>query len=249
MKRQIMVVTGAYGADNVRRHGGQAALLPLIAAAGADGVEIRRELFTAGELADLPALARAIAQHRLCAVYSAPEALFTPQHRINPNLPALLREAHSLNARRLKLSAGHFQPGFDFSALRSLLAQSPVELLVENDQTADCGTQPLIESFFQAAAQTLPVAMTFDMANWRWVDENPFDAAAALARHVGYIHVKAAARDARGWHAVALDDSDGSWRDLLALLPTNAPLGIEFPLQGDDLTAVTRHYINLLRAE
>ncbi|CCJ90415.1 Epimerase KguE [Cronobacter turicensis 564] len=28
-----------------------------------------------------------------------------------------------------------------------------------------------------------------------------------------------------------------------------APRGIEFPLEGRDLTAVTRHYVNLLREE
>lgn len=46
MQRKIMVVTAAYGHDAVRSAGGQAAMLPIIAAAGADGVEIRREMFT-----------------------------------------------------------------------------------------------------------------------------------------------------------------------------------------------------------
>ncbi|MGL4201150.1 MAG: sugar phosphate isomerase/epimerase, partial [Enterobacter roggenkampii] len=32
-------------------------------------------------------------------------------------------------------------------------------------------------------------------------------------------------------------------------LPADAPRGIEFPLEGADLTAVTRHYVNLLREE
>lgn len=43
MQRKIMVVTAAYGYDTVRAAGGQAAMLPVIAGAGADGVEIRRE--------------------------------------------------------------------------------------------------------------------------------------------------------------------------------------------------------------
>lgn len=42
MKTEIIVVTGAYGADTVKQQGGQRALLPIIAGAGADGVEIRR---------------------------------------------------------------------------------------------------------------------------------------------------------------------------------------------------------------
>ncbi|HAS1121535.1 TPA: sugar phosphate isomerase/epimerase, partial [Enterobacter cloacae] len=39
MGRKIMVVTAAYGADQVRQAGGQRAMLPVIAGAGADGVE------------------------------------------------------------------------------------------------------------------------------------------------------------------------------------------------------------------
>lgn len=73
-------------------------------------MEIRRELFTAGELDSLPALAQEIDRQQLFAVYSAPEALFTPQHTLNPNLPALLAEAQTLNARQLKLSSAISAP-------------------------------------------------------------------------------------------------------------------------------------------
>lgn len=250
MKREIIVVTGAYGTDVVQQQGGQAALLPIIAGAGADGVEIRRELFSAQELESLPALAQAIEQQQLFAVYSAPEALFTPQHTLNPNLPALLAEAQVLHARQLKLSLGHYQPGFDFTELKVALEQHPVKLVVENDQTPDCGILSLLNAFFHAAEDNhLPVSMTFDMANWHWVGQDAFAAAERLAQHVSYVHVKAATHGPRGWRAVALDDTDGSWRELLARLPLDAPRGIEFPLQGDSLEAVTRHYVNLLRAE
>jgi hypothetical protein len=34
-----------------------------------------------------------------------------------------------------------------------------------------------------------------------------------------------------------------------ASCPLPMPRGIEFPLEGADLTAVTRHYVNLLREE
>ncbi len=48
MARKIIVVTAAYGNDHVKSLGGQAAVLPFIADAGADGVEIRRELCRRG---------------------------------------------------------------------------------------------------------------------------------------------------------------------------------------------------------
>ncbi|HGY5781745.1 TPA: sugar phosphate isomerase/epimerase family protein, partial [Serratia marcescens] len=180
MKTEIIVVTGAYGTDTVKQHGGQRALLPIIAGAGADGVEIRRELFAAGELDSLPALAQEIERQQLF-----PEALFTPQHTLNPNLPALLAEAQALNARRLKLSLGHFRPGFDFTELKVALEQHPVKLVVENDQTPDCGILSMLNAFFHAAEDShLPVSMTFDMANWLWVGQDAFAAAERLARHV-----------------------------------------------------------------
>ena len=52
MARKIIVVTAAYGNDHVKSLGGQAAVLPFIANAGADGVEIRREL--CGEFSQNP---------------------------------------------------------------------------------------------------------------------------------------------------------------------------------------------------
>lgn len=250
MKKEIIVVTGAYGTDTLRQHGGQAALLPIIASAGADGVEIRRELLAANELDNLPALAQEIERQQLFVVYSAPEALFTPERALNPILPALLAEAQVLYARQLKLSLGHFQPGFDLTELKVALDQHPVELTVENDQTPDCGVLSLLNAFFHAAEDNaLPVSMTFDMANWLWVGQDAFAAAECLARHVSYVHVKAATQGPHGWRAVALDETEGSWRLLLARLPQDAPRGIEFPLQGERLEEVTRHYVNLLRIE
>jgi hypothetical protein len=74
MKRKIIVVTAAYGSEQINAMGGQCAVLPLIANAGADGVEIRRELLSDQELSSLPTLAATIEAHRLLACYSAPQA-------------------------------------------------------------------------------------------------------------------------------------------------------------------------------
>ena len=70
----------------------------------------------------------------------------------------------------------------------------------------------------------------------------------APARHVGYVHVKAATQGPRGWRAIALDDTDGSWRDLLARLPheRRAASNSRCRVMTE---AVTRHYVNILRAE
>ncbi|MDU3077674.1 MAG: sugar phosphate isomerase/epimerase, partial [Mixta calida] len=108
------------------------------------------------------------------------------------------------------------------------------------------GTLAAIAAFFEQCDQT---DMTFDMANWIWTGDDASAAAHRLARHVSYIHVKAAIPHGDSFRAIALDETDGSWRALLKQLPADAPRGIEFPLQGDDLVAVTRHYVDLLREE
>lgn len=249
MKRKIIVVTAAYGHDRIQSLGGQAAVLPFIAAAGADGVEIRRELFTPDELNALPALAADIESHNLLACYSAPEPLCLFDGTLNPELPALLQEARTLNALWLKVSLGHFQHKSALEMLRGWLADSGMALVVENDQT-DCGQLAPMQRF-KAACRVLdlPVTLTFDMANWLWVGESPEEAARQLAPAVSYIHVKAAIAHHYHYRAIAPDQADGRWAELLNQLPADVPRGIEFPLEGRDLTAVTRRYVNLLREE
>ena len=249
MKREVIVVTAAYGQKQVAALGGQQALLPIIAAAGADGVEIRRELFSEQQLATLPLLADAIHAARLVAFYSVPEALFMADGSLNPRLDQHFSEAEQLNAQLLKYALGNYQPDVECHELRSKLAGKKVHLVVENDQT-DCGKLAALDRFFHACGESRTCnGMTFDMGNWVWVGDKPLEAANRLNRYVSYIHVKAAVPEGESWRAVALDDADDLWRKTLALLPSDVPRAIEFPLEGPDLVAVTRHYVDLLREE
>lgn len=249
MKRQIIVVTAAYGHDYVRNAGGQIAMLPIIARAGADGVEIRREMFNDAEMMELPELANAIESQRLLACYSAPEPLFLADGTLNPLLPTLLEEARSLNALWLKVSLGHFERKAPLETLRTWLSVSGMALVVENDQT-ECGQLPPMQRF-KAACRVLqlPVRLTFDMGNWLWVGNSPQEAAHQLAPAVCYIHVKAATAYQGSFRAVPPNPNHTDWQEVLRALPADAPRGIEFPLEGDDLTAVTRRYVELLREE
>lgn len=249
MSAEIIVVTAAYGQQQIVAAGGQRALLPTIAAAGADGVEIRRELLTPDELAMLPALPQSINRAGLFACYSAPIPLCTPDGALTSCLPGLLAETARLGARWLKLPLGHFHQNTVLTALPALLARYDVGLTIENDQSRS-GRLAVMQSF-QAARQRLglPVTLTFDMGNWLWVGDHPAQAATTLASDVSYVHIKAAVAAGSGYRAVALDEAPPSWRTLLRQLPASAPRGIEFPLEGDDLVAVTRHYVNLLREE
>ena len=247
MARKIIVVTAAYGNDHVKALGGQSAVLPFIAGSGADGVEIRRELFSADELNRLPELAADIERRGLLVCYSAPEALFAADGALNPHLSDLLQEAQTLNALWLKLSLGHFTHHHGLETLRDILRESGMALVVENDQT-DCGQLAPMQRFKAACrVNQLPITLTFDMGNWLWVGDSPEEAARHLAPAVSYIHVKAAEPHHSHFRAVPPDEASGRWLALLDNLPADAPRGIEFPLTGHDLTAVTRR--NLLRED
>ena len=249
MARKIIVVTAAYGNDHVKALGGQSAVLPFIAGSGADGVEIRRELFSADELNRLAELAADIERRGLLVCYSAPEALFAADGALNPHLSDLLQEAQTLNALWLKLSQGHFTHHHGLETLRDILRESGMALVVENDQT-DCGQLAPMQRFKAACrVNQLPITLTFDMGNWLWVGDSPEEAARHLAPAVSYIHVKAAEPHHSHFRAVPPDEASGRWLALLDNLPADAPRGIEFPLTGHDLTAVTRRYVNLLRED
>ena len=223
MGRKIIVVTAAYGADQIRQAGGQRAMLPVIASGGADGVEIRRELFSEQELDTLPQLAESIEQLGLQACYSVPAALLMPDGTLNPDLPRYLEEASVLNALWLKVSLGHFRDKKPLEALRTLLDESDIALVVENDQT-DCGQLAPMQRFKAACrVMELPITLTFDTGNWLWVGESPEEAARLLAPAVSYIHDKAAVPHNQHYRAIAPDNADARWMALLDQLPAAAP--------------------------
>ncbi len=157
MKAEIIVVTAAYGHQQIAALGGQLALLPIIQQAGADGVEIRRELFDDATLADLPALAKAIEQHQLRTSYSVPDTLFCDDGRLNPQLTNYFEEAQQLKAQRLKIALGNFQT-LPTEQLRTLLASSDIQLAVENDQTEQGKLAPSQRFSLRSAKQIYPLA-------------------------------------------------------------------------------------------
>ncbi|USR64565.1 sugar phosphate isomerase/epimerase [Providencia stuartii] len=248
MSKEIIVVTAAYGVQTVKQLGGQQALFDVIQGANADGVEIRQELLLPND--NLDDIANGLQARQLSAVYSVPDTLF--QHHLPIEITKLQRyfdDAKKLNARFLKLSLGDLPEQYDLTNVINLLKHYSIQLVIENDQTKVGGhIAPLKRFFKDVVAQNMPIKMAFDMANWHWLGENPVVAAQHFAPLVAYIHVKSSQLRADNKHvAVALDNSDGLWKSVLSLLPNDVPRGIEFPLEGDDLRAVTEHYVSLLK--
>ncbi|WP_133701604.1 sugar phosphate isomerase/epimerase family protein [Roseateles toxinivorans] len=242
----LLISLSSFGASEVLMRG-QLHYTRLAQAAGADGVEVRGELLV-DAAAELPALA----ETGLVAVYSSPDGLWAADGGLDVEALELgLRRATALRAPRLKMAIGGFGRGAlgGLAALRERLAQSPVELVIENDQTPAAGTLTALQRFFTAAdAAGLSLGMTFDMGNWHWMGECARQAAETLAPRVRYVHCKGVQRQRERWIAVPIADSVAPWRAVLRAMPAGLPWAIEYPLQGDDLVATTHNELALLRA-
>jgi sugar phosphate isomerase/epimerase len=246
-RQTVLISLGSFGAAEVRRHG-QATFARLAHEAGADGVEVRGELLT-DAARELPAIRDAVTSMR--RVYSSPEGLWDAQGRLDTGaLERALAAACQIDAPRLKMSIGGWQPAASAASLRELrarLADSAIELVIENDQTPAAGTLGALCAFFDAAqSHGLSLPLTFDMGNWHWQGECPLQAAQRLGARVGYVHCKGVQRLPHKWVAVPLAESAAPWRAVLREMPPGLPWAIEFPLAGDDLVAVTRAQVGLL---
>jgi sugar phosphate isomerase/epimerase len=244
--QDVLVSLSSYGASEVRRHG-QAAFARIALEAGADGVEVRGELLR-DAAAELPEL-RSIAQGKRL-VYSSPDGLWRDDGTFDDAAAARAIDcALRLGAPRVKMAIGAFDARSARVDALACFARQDVALVVENDQTPQAGTLDALCAFYDAAgkADAAP-GLTFDMGNWHWTGECPFRACEALSKHVVYVHCKGVQRQPSRWVAVPIADSQEPWRALLRALPAGLPWAIEYPLAGDDLVAVTRREIALLRA-
>lgn len=241
---EVLISLSSFGAAEVGRHG-QLWFARLAREAGADSVEVRGELLRNAAV-ELPAM------NGLASVYSSPEGLWAPGSWLDDAALARGIDAtRTLGARRLKMSIGDFGPAShgSLSGLRAQLADCRIELLIENDQTLAAGSLPALVEFFAAAAHAgLDLGMTFDLGNWHWVGECPLQAAEKLSRWVRYVHCKGVQRLPAKWVAVPLAESAAPWRAVLRALPSGLPRAIEYPLVGDDLLALTREQVALLRS-
>ncbi|WP_413790717.1 MULTISPECIES: sugar phosphate isomerase/epimerase family protein [unclassified Pseudomonas] len=242
----VSISLSSYGADLVRQQG-QGSFIDLLAAAGASHIEWREELLTTEQPMELANAARARGLH---SIFSSPlELWLAGQSRPNPALAPALQRAEAFGSTWLKVSLGHFTDSNDLAALAQVLAASPVQLLVENDQTLQGGRIEPMQRFFNAAqAHALPVAMTFDIGNWQWQDQSAAVAARQLGRHVAYVHCKAVARRDDG-RLVAMPPAMSDlhlWEQLLKHMAPDVMRAAEYPLQGDDLLQLTTRHVAAL---
>jgi sugar phosphate isomerase/epimerase len=245
-KPPVSISLSSYGADLVRQRG-QGSFIEVLATAGATRIEWREELLTDE---DPQQLAEDTQSLGLESIYSSPMELWLAgQSKPNPDLRATLERAQAFGAKWLKVSLGYFTDNNDLQALNRVLAQSPVQLLVENDQTLHGGRIEPFQRFFGEVEQhNLPIKMTFDIGNWHWQDQSAASAARLLGRHVGYVHCKAVTRRADG-KLVAIPPTANDvhlWEQLLRHMAQGVMRAAEYPLQGDDLIQLTTEHVATL---
>ena len=245
-KPPVSISLSSYGADLVRQRG-QGSFIEVLATAGATRIEWREELLTDE---DPRQLAEDAQSQGLESIYSSPMELWLAgQSKPNPDLRATLERAQAFGAKWLKVSLGYFTDNNDLQALNRVLAQSPVQLLVENDQTLHGGRIEPFQRFFGEVEQhNLPIKMTFDIGNWHWQDQSAASAARLLGRHVGYVHCKAVTRRADG-KLVAIPPTANDvhvWEQLLRHMAQGVMRAAEYPLQGDDLIQLTTEHVATL---
>jgi sugar phosphate isomerase/epimerase len=240
-RSEVVIVASAFGAEPMRRDG-HAVWLETAARAGADGFEVRRELFAADVCTDADALGRLgdrIRAAGMWAVYSTPATLFGDDGALDRAALALaINEAAALGARIVKFQLGGTEHGVatDAATLDRLVTASVASrarVVVENGQLRAGGAIGAFESLFAALPRESGIAMTFDTGNWRWSGEDPLDAARRLAPHVGYVHCKTVMGEGARQFAAAPADGDTRFATLLAHLPDDVPRGIEYPFIAD----------------
>jgi sugar phosphate isomerase/epimerase len=245
-KPPVSISLSSYGADFVRQRG-QGSFIEILATAGATHIEWREELLTVEDPAQLAGATQA---QGLESVYSAPMELWLAgQSKPNPELITALQRAQAFGAKWLKVSLGYFTDTCDLQTLDRVLGKSPVQLLVENDQTLHGGRIEPFQRFFAHVEQHgLPIQMTFDIGNWHWQDQSAVSAARLLGRHVGYVHCKAVTRRADG-KLVAIPPAAGDlqqWEHLLGHMDQGVMRAAEYPLQSDDLVQLTTEHVAAL---
>ncbi|CAI8789993.1 AP_endonuc_2 domain-containing protein [Pseudomonas sp. IT-P12] len=243
-KPPVAISLSSYGADLVRQRG-QGSFIDILSAAGADRIEWREELLTREDPEQLASATRA---QGLQSIYSSPMELWLAgQSKPNPELMTALQRAQAFGSQWLKVSLGYFTDNNDLQALAQVLRDSPVQLLVENDQTLHGGRIEPFQRFFAAVEQhALPISMTFDIGNWHWQDQSASSAARLLGRYVGYVHCKAVSRRADG-KLVAIPPAVSDlhlWEQLLRHMAQGVMRAAEYPLQGEDLLQLTRAHVS-----
>lgn len=216
----------------------QVELFDDILSLGFKNIEPRREYFVDIDK-EIPEMRKAAESKNIKLFYSVPDYIFLDDGELNPKIFEYFEEAKRLNVANVKMSIGNYR---HFSQLK--------QLNFINDQTQQSGTINKINKFLQDAKQAkLNIGYTFDLGNFRYVQESEVDAAETLGSYVTYIHLKNLAEQDGNFIVTSLDKGIIDWRSVVEKLPTELPIGLEYPSSDVDEVLRDKQSIEVLENE
>ncbi|SDD58942.1 sugar phosphate isomerase/epimerase family protein [Sporomusa acidovorans] len=241
MARDIVINLLAF-ASAVEKGSSQSEFFAEAVSLGVNKIEVRRE-WIKNFAVELPAMRSKAEEQGLELYYSVPAGLFQAGRANADFLNQIFAEANILGAVRVKFAVGEFDSSApkELAVLKSIINENHVMVTVEGDQSLANGrVEPIISLLEACRAADVPVFSTFDVGNFVWVGQEPLYNAVKLALYVKYIHVKGVKMTTQGPRVCNLEDSHINWRAVLALLPQDVPVGIEFPCGENPLKLLER---------
>jgi len=229
MKRQQMVINTIAFMEQIQEGQQQMEFFARLKAVGMETVEVRQEYF--GGLEEMRQTAQEANRLGMKLFYSVPRPLFMDGCLDKEGTEQAFAEAETLGVQAIKWTCGEFTgwSDADLDWMKQRATSFDGILTVENDQTMEDGTVEGIAAFLAAAkAVELPILCTFDAGNWAWVGEESLLNARRLGEFVGYIHMKDVVVG-DGPKAVALGSGELPLTEILAVLPKDAPIALEYP--------------------
>ncbi|XZF76978.1 sugar phosphate isomerase/epimerase family protein [Bacillus sp. AL-1R] len=226
-------------------------LISAISEAGADGVEIRKELLSPEDF-DFRALHELVRRYNLFIVYSVPIPLWKEDGGLNKeNVMQAINESRELGAMMVKFPLGWFRNEASYlKELKTLMREyaTEIKLFVENDQTNYGGNIQNLLSFFENASNLgVPVKMTFDVGNWMYTGEDVFEAIKKLEKYTEYVHLKHV--EEKNGQLISLPlpiQKNAKWKKILSYFSNDLPKALEFPLEPGNMT---EQYVDLIKRQ
>jgi len=233
LKTNLLVINTLVYQNQLKAGVAQANLLKPLHELGVSNVEIRRE-FIRDFATELPDIAHAATRYGIRLFYSVPSYVYEDGRLMAERLEGFYREAQEMGCGFVKLNIGDYETvtAEDIKTISTLCEKYSISQTIENDQTPENGCSKKIKSFLESVgALGGNITLTFDVGNWFWTSEDPFEAARLLKEYVTYIHIKDVLQGTPPT-AAYLGEGDLHWEAILRELPANVPVALEYPCDG-----------------
>lgn len=224
----------------------QSAMIDWVNESECKNIEIRRE-FIRDFNAELNDIKTKSEQYGISVFYSIPDVLYENHKLKSERFELYCKEAEKMNCHSIKLNIGDFDNVSleDLKAITEQLEKYSVTLRVENDQTESNGKASKIYHFLSLVKQLGgDISFTFDIGNWLFQNEDPFENAKLLRQFVTYIHIKNLDRSK---NTVLLNEGIIDLKNVLNQFSNDVPIAIEYPIiSKEQLDSEINNILHLL---